>query len=30
MTLLVIVEIGNMTQVLTSCAGNVGDFDLGS
>ena len=29
MTLLVIVETGNMTQVLASRTGNVGDIDLG-
>ena len=29
MTLLVIVEIGNMTQILAIRAGNVRDIDLG-
>ena len=29
MTLLVTVETSNMTQVLASCAGNIGGIDLG-
>ena len=29
MTLLVIIEIGNMTQVLASRTGNIGDIDIG-
>ena len=29
MTLLIIVQTGNMTQSLASCPGNVGGIDLG-